>query len=73
MTAIERTARKMIAKLTLEELINEWEKTTDITDENIYTVRGWLMDELENRNPEGFEKWLDSENCEDGELKNYMM
>lgn len=73
MTALERTARKMIANLSLEALLNEWEKTTDNDDENIYTVRGWMMDEFEARNPEAFERWLDSETCEDSELKNYMM
>lgn len=29
------------------------------------TVRGWLMDELEERHPEQFEAWLD---CDDSEL-----
>lgn len=29
------------------------------------TVRGWLMDELEERHPEQFEAWL---GCDDSEL-----
>jgi hypothetical protein len=29
----------------------------------IADVRGWIMDELERRNPVAFEKWIDS--CED--------
>ena len=28
-------------------------------DKDVYTVRGWLMDELEKRNPEAYERWLD--------------
>lgn len=55
----ETKARYMISKLTLEELIAEFEMTETITDEDIYTVRGWMMDELECRNPEAFEAWLD--------------
>jgi hypothetical protein len=31
-------------------------------------VRGWIMDELEKRNPEVFETWI---LCEDVELMNY--
>ena len=31
------------------------------------------MDELEKRNPEAFDKWIDSEECDDYELRNYMM
>jgi hypothetical protein len=27
-------------------------------DSNLYTVRGWLMDELERRDPEAFDRWL---------------
>ena len=39
-------------------------------DSNIYTVRGWLMDDLENRNPEAFEAWADSDD-DDAGLLNY--
>ena len=73
MTRSEQKAREMISNLTLPELLDEWELTTNVKDTNIYTVRGWLMDELANRNPEAFDKWLESETCEDSELKYYMM
>lgn len=69
----EQKAREMISNLTLPDLLDEWELTTNVKDPNIYTVRGWLMDELEKRNPEAFDKWLESETCEDSELKYYMM
>ena len=29
--------------------------------QELAVVRGWLMDELEARDPEGFEAWMDSE------------
>jgi len=69
----EERAKAMISKLSLEELLTQWELTSEIKNENIPTVRGWLMDELEKRNPEGYEAWLDSELAEDSELRNYMM
>lgn len=69
----EQKAREMISNLTLPDLLDEWELTTNVKNPNIYTVRGWLMDELEKRNPEAFDKWLESETCEDNELKYYMM
>lgn len=73
MTAPEIRARKMIAKLSLPKLLDQWELTATTKDENIHIVRGWLMDELEKRNPEAFDKWIDSEECDDYELRNYMM
>lgn len=73
MTAPEIRARKIIANLTLEKLLDQWELTATTKDENIYIVRGWLMDEFEKRNPEAFDKWIDSEECDDYELRNYMM
>jgi hypothetical protein len=36
------------------------------TDPEIYTVRGWIMDELERRDPEAFDAWLDSDEDDDG-------
>lgn len=72
MTTAEKKARELISNLTLDQLLDEWELTTNITDENIYTVRGWLMDELESRKPEAFDEWLDSDNPEDETLRDYM-
>lgn len=72
MKADER-AKAMISKLSLEELLTQWELTSVMNDENIPAVRGWLMDELEKRNPEGFNAWLDSDLAEDNELRNYMI
>ena len=56
MTAAEQKAREMISNLTLAELLDEWELTSKIDNPEIYTVRGWLMDEIESRNPEAFDK-----------------
>lgn len=56
----EARARKMIAGQKLEDLIEQFEMTETIDSEGIYIVRGWLMDELEKRNPEAFDKWIDA-------------
>ena len=72
MTAAEQKARELISKQPLEELLTQWELTSIVTDEHIPTVRGWLMDELQKRNPEAFDKWLDSDS-EDEALREYMM
>lgn len=71
MTAAEQKAREMISKQSLDQLLTQWELTSVINDENIPTVRGWLMDELEKRNPEALGKWLDSD-AEDDKLREYM-
>lgn len=70
MTKEERLAVKTIASLSTERLLEQWELTEAINDPQMPTVRVWLMDELEKRNPEGFEKWLDGEAL-DNELRNY--
>ena len=71
MTALEKRAKNLIAGLTTSQLLDQWESTSDISDPNIPTVRGWLMDELEKRFPDQFDKWLDSE-CRDEELRSFI-
>lgn len=67
-------AKKLIATRTTEMLLGDWEATTNAEGdfEEISTVRGWLMDELESRNPKGFERWL-MESCIDETLRNYIL
>ena len=72
MTKAERQVRELLSNATLGELLDEWELTTNNNDPEISTVRGWLMDEFENRNPEAFNKWLDNEYPEDETLRDYM-
>lgn len=72
MTKQEQKAREMLANATLGDLLDEWELTTNSNDPEIATVRGWLMDELESRNPEAFDKWLDQDEPEDSQLREFM-
>ncbi len=71
MTNAEKKARELISNQPLANLLDEWELTTIINDANICTVRGWLMDEFEKRNPEAFNEWLDTD-AEDETLREYM-
>lgn len=59
MTA-EQRARKMIASRTMEQLITNFEITETLNGPEVPMVRGWIMDELEKRDPEAFDKWLDA-------------
>ena len=56
----EKNARTMLSRLSTEQLIKEFDMTEDIPITlELSMVRGWIMDELEKRNPEAFDKWLD--------------
>lgn len=72
MTNQEKTAREKISKLTLADLLHEWELTTSINTPEIAVVRGWLMDEFKARNPEAFDAWLEQDEPTDESLKNFM-
>lgn len=49
----------MFAKMTTKGLVDAFVMTDGQTGDEIPTVRGWLMDELEKRNPTAFEAWMD--------------
>jgi hypothetical protein len=53
-------AKEMIKKLTDKELLKQW-KLIDRKpmSQEVATVRGWLMDELEERFPDEFSAWLE--------------
>lgn len=56
-----KTIEQKIARFSIAELISLYEHTEklEITNE-LAVVRGWLMNELEARNPEAFDAWLES-------------
>jgi hypothetical protein len=51
-------ARRMIAALPISQLVESFELTSGRHGEEIPTVRGWLLDELEKRDPAAFETWM---------------
>ena len=69
MTRNEATA--LLKRISLDEILEAWESTTKRTEpwENIVTVRGWLMDEIERREPEAFNEWLEMEAPEDSDIR----
>ena len=73
MTKQESITKNILRKSSLEKLVELFELTTDNNDENIPTVRGWLMDAIAEKNPEGFDAWLESEGSEDNELRDYIL
>ena len=67
----EKNARAMLSRLSVEQLIKEFDMTEAIPISlELSMVRGWIMDELEKRNPEAFDKWLDLDYPDNKSLKN---
>lgn len=49
----EKNARAMLSRLSIEQLIKEFDMTEAIPISlELSMVRGWIMDELEKRNPD---------------------
>ena len=56
----EKKARSMLSRLSLEQLIKEFDMTEDMPASfEVSMVRGWIMDELEKRDSTAYDKWLD--------------
>lgn len=66
-------AKAIICGLPTSELIDVWENTTTIDDPCTPMVRGWIMDEFEKRDFEGFNAWLESDECDDYKLRSYLI
>lgn len=65
--------KESLTKMSLSKLVELFEATSKIADPMISTVRGWLMDAIEEKNPEGFDAWLDSELASDEALRTYVL
>lgn len=70
MTATEK-AKAMIAARSTKSLIEDFILTGTTDDVNIPTVRGWIMDELEARNPDAFAAWIGQDIPTDESLRDY--
>lgn len=66
-------APKKLRTMTDDQLLTAWEFTEHLEDPQCPTIRGWLMDEIERRYPEGFNAWLDQDAPEDSQLRHYVM
>lgn len=63
----------LVKGMDMEQLVVAFESTEHMNGPDVFTVRGWLMDEIEKRNPEGFDKWLDGDDCYDSSLRKYVL
>lgn len=48
----------LMSAMSTASLLDAWEATNADNREDIPTVRGWIMDELERRAPVAFEAWM---------------
>ena len=68
-------AAATLKKMTTRQLIDAFIETGRLidagTDPLMYEVRGWLMGELEARDPEAMDAFLESEDWEDEALLKY--
>ena len=69
----ELMARETQKNSSPEKLIEMWELTDKMNCPQDPTVRGWLIDEIERRNPDGFDAWLDQDSPEDQDLRRYVL
>jgi hypothetical protein len=66
--------KKDLKTMSLCQLLDIWEATsTAERNPNLSTVRGWIMDEIERRNPEAFNHWLDEPAPKDEDLRKYVL
>ena len=49
----------LFAQMTIKGLVDAFVMTDSQDGEEVPTVRGWIMDELERRCPAQFENWMD--------------
>lgn len=67
-------AAAVIASMTTRQLIDTFILTGIVNNPNspnIPTIRGWIMDELERRDPKAFDAWLSDDDSEDDDLLKY--
>lgn len=69
----EMMARETLKNASLAKLLDLWELTDTLNGPQVPTVRGWLIDEIERRNPDGFDAWLDQNAPEDQDLRRFVL
>ncbi len=66
--------QSMLNTCSMPRLCDLLESTTNQEDTlELYTVRGWILDAMEAKNPEGFEAWLDSDDNDDSDARKYLL
>ena len=57
---MELRVNEIFSNMDTKKLCEAFELTNKKNTEEIPTVRGWIMEELEKRNPEAFNSWIDT-------------
>jgi len=52
-----------VKKMTTKQLCEAFTLTNNNHSEEIPVVRGWIMDELESRNSDSFDLWMDADDA----------
>lgn len=57
---INQKARRMLEGRPMPQLLNDWDTLDAMPiNEDVAIARGWLMDELERRDANAFDAWID--------------
>lgn len=64
--------REQLEVFTMDQLLKVWEWTENAKNDEIPLIRERIMNELERRNPLGFNAWLDQDTPKDMDLRLYM-
>ena len=62
-------ALNTLRKMSLDSLVEQFELTENMNGVEVAEVRGWLMEAIEEKNPDGFNTWLEMEIPEDSDLR----
>ena len=72
MTSTNITASEKLRELTLNQLLRAWESTEYLNTPETPAVRGWIMNEINRREPLRFDAWLNQEAPEDKDLRHFV-
>lgn len=73
MKTTKTTTPEALRRSSTEKLLDLWEATDSMKyTPELPIVRGWLLNELEIRNPAGFNAWLDQDAPRDEDLRRFM-
>lgn len=62
-----------LREMPLRRLVEMFEMTETMEDPNVYTVRGWLVDAIQEKCPIGVSAWLESECPDDKDLRKFVL
>ena len=62
MTEQEQKAKRTLRRCSIKQLAALWAETNKNTyEKEVFTVRGWIMEVLEAKNPVAFDKWIEGD------------